>query len=88
LDSFEKGAAEIEVSGTDWNCSDAYAALQQDVAAHVRGLELQKVRKAEATASRWFDTRPLDLLSAQLRYVVSSRHLKAIARDRIDAWTS
>ena len=44
MDSFENGAGDLEVSGTDWSAADAYAALQQDIAAHVSGLEIQKVR--------------------------------------------
>ena len=49
IDSFQQGAAELEVRGTDWNGAEALAALKEDVAAHVRGLEVQKVYPAEVT---------------------------------------
>ena len=64
LNSFEKGAAEMEVGGTDWNCTDAYSALQQDIVAHVRGLEVQKVRVAWASVIRGNHSRSVYLVAA------------------------
>ena len=43
LDRFREGAADLEVRGTDWSAADAETLLKDDIASHVRGLEVQKV---------------------------------------------
>ena len=45
LDKFQEGAADLEVRGTDWSAADAVTMLKDDMAAHVQGLEVQKVRR-------------------------------------------
>lgn len=46
MEAFEEAARDLEVDGSGWTAADAHTALEDDIAAHVRKLEQQKVRRA------------------------------------------
>ncbi len=43
VEAFEEAARDLEVGGSGWTAADAHASLEDQIAAHVRQLEQQKV---------------------------------------------
>lgn len=43
MEAFEEAARDLEVEGSGWTAAEAHAALEDDIAAHVRELEQRKV---------------------------------------------
>ena len=43
MEAFQEAARDLEVEGSGWTAAEAQAQLENDIAAHVRHLEQQKV---------------------------------------------
>lgn len=44
MEAFEEAARDLDVEGSGWTSADAHLQLEDEIAAHVRALEQQKVR--------------------------------------------